>query len=348
MSDILFETLPAQHGEIAVITLNRLKALNALTHEMILAFYEQLTTWASNDAITAVIVKSNSEKAFCAGGDIVDLYHRGAQKASESICFFKDEYQLNQAIYDFKKPYIALLDGITMGGGVGISLHGNCAIATENFSFAMPETGIGFFPDVGGSRLLSKSPDHIGVYLGLTGKRIGVRDALFAGLVTQTIQRKHQQDFIERLLQADLREHALDVVKELRASFTVSQEKSSLELHASDIRKVFQFDSVEAIVDALEHLDNEWSNKTLKILRSKSPTSLKVTLAQIRQAEGLSMNECMDMEYRMVNCFLRGKDFYEGVRALLIDKDKTPKWDPSELSTVSNESVDRYFTLLSD
>lgn len=343
MSDVTFSTLPAKVGKIGLITLDRPKALNALTLDMIRGIQSQLETWKEENAIHAVLVKSSSSKAFCAGGDIVSLYREGKDAPHKAYDFFKEEYHLNEYIYDYPKPYICLLDGITMGGGVGISLHGQYPVATENFNFAMPETGIGFFPDVGGSRILSNCHGAMGIYLGLTGKRIGVYDAIEAGLINYAIRSEDQDKFITSLIESDLSKDADISIKALIDKCALTSESSPLKENKSTINHVFNLSNLEEMMATLASVKSEFAEKTLSILKQKSPTSLKVTLKQIVAGKGKSMSECMQMEYMIVKHFIRGHDFYEGVRALLIDKDKMPQWQPNTLTDVTDEAVARYF-----
>lgn len=349
MSNIIFNELKAKQGVFGEIILNRPKALNALSYEMIMLMLDKLTTWQQADAIKAVIVRSNSEKAFCAGGDVVNLYHQGLESPTKPMPFFKHEYHLNCLIRDFGKPYIALLDGITMGGGVGISLHGNFAIATENFSFAMPETGIGFFPDVGGSYLLTRCNHNFGNYLALTGKRIGLTDVMQSGLVNYSIKASEQQQFIDLILTSDLTQPVEKVIDDLltRLSKPELPESSFFEIQ-DEVEAIFGLGTIEEIFSALSQLDTSWARKTLSILQSKSPTALKVTLAQMQRGKNLSMREAMNMEYRIVSRFMEGTEFYEGVRALLVDKDKNPQWAPHRLEDISQIEVDKYFAPLTN
>ena len=344
MSDIHFNTLQAADGLIGEVVLDRPKALNALTFDMINAMLSQLTEWQQAADIKAVLVRSTSEKAFCAGGDVVSLYQAGKQSGEKPLPFFMHEYQLNCLIHAYQKPYICLLDGITMGGGVGISLHGCYPLATEHFSFAMPETGIGFFPDVGGGYLLSRCQQQFGQYLGLTGKRINREDAVYAGLIKYTIARDRQAGFIEALQASHFSNTPFDVVEQLLQDFQqpVSSD-CTLKSHQDLINQAFSQDSVEKIINTLQDQDKPWSAKTLSTLNSKSPLALKVTLAQLQRAEGLTMVETMQLEYRMVNRFMAGSEFYEGVRALLVDKDKSPNWQPAELQAVSESMVEAFF-----
>jgi enoyl-CoA hydratase/carnithine racemase len=332
MADISFE----RKNHLGIAILNRPMALNALTLNMVNMLQNQLSEWADDDTVDAVLIKASADKAFCAGGDVRWLYDTGRLNDPEQMRFFWHEYRLNHYIKNYPKPYISLLDGITMGGGVGISLHGSNPIATENFSFAMPETGIGFFPDIGGGYLLSRANGELGTYLALTGKRINAEDAVCAGLIKHTISSKSLTDLLVGLFEGERLNALID-------KFAIKEYSSSLKDLKSQIDACFGFDSIEEILNALDASNSPWSKKTRDILHSKSPTSLKVTLKQLRFAKTMSMADCMKMEYRMVTQFMNQHDFYEGVRALLVDKDKTPQWQPNLLSDVSEDMVDSYF-----
>lgn len=340
MAEVLFE----QKGNVGLITLNRPKALNALTYEMVVAISGQLKAWQTDEAIGAVVVQSASDKAFCAGGDVRYLYEHGHQTPAVPLQFFNAEYHLNCAIRDYPKPYLCLLDGLTMGGGVGISLHGRFPVATEHFSFAMPETGIGFFPDVGGGYLLSRCPHRYGQYLALTGKRISREDAMEAGLIHYAIASSDQAALLEALMTQHWQKDAFSQVKTLLSQFQQKQGlTSNLAQHRQMITDVFSQPSVETICVALEQDPSPWAQQTLALLKSKSPTSLKVTLEQLKRSHGLSMRDTMQLEYRLAARFMQGKDFYEGVRALLVDKDKSPHWQPGTLADIAVEDVEAYF-----
>lgn len=346
MADIEFKLVEGRLGNIGLVTLNRPAALNALNFDMIMSLLQQLQSWQDEPDVHAVWIASSSSPAFCAGGDVVSLYKKGAQRVDEIMPFFKNEYQLNCLIRAYKKPYICFLDGITLGGGVGISLHGSHPLATENFSFAMPETGIGFFPDVGGGYLLTRAIAPYGLYLALTGMRIDRDDAERAGLIKHKVAAHSNSALFEALLASDLTVNAHEVVDEVLKDFAddaPSARGSKLEPFLEDMSHAFSQDSVENIFDALAALDSEWSNKTLKLLHTKSPTALKVTFEQLKRCQGLSMAETMAIEYQMTNQFMQEKDFYEGVRALLVDKDNAPNWQPKLIGDVSNNAVANYF-----
>jgi enoyl-CoA hydratase len=336
--DIVFE----QKGSIGLITLNRPQALNALTFPMILALEQQLNAWKIDDDIHAVVIKATPGKAFCAGGDVRSLYDERATP-EQQMQFFWHEYRLNHLIHHFEKPYIALMDGVTMGGGVGISLHGSHPVATERFLFAMPETGIGFFPDIGASYLLSRCPGRFGVYLGLTGNRLSAVDALAVGLVRQVVPSTRLDEVLSTLIDTDLSNDAPLRVSDCIDCFALPLEAAPILAQRPLIDHCFGPLDVESILNKLAESNDAWHHETLKTLEQKSPLSLKITLEQLHRAQSMSMAECVQMDYCLVGHFMRAHDFYEGVRALLVDKDKSPCWQPDSLSHVTNAIVADYF-----
>lgn len=347
MADVEFQVVAGQYGAIGHITLNRAKALNALNHDMINSMYAQLNAWQVDDSIKAVWVDSVSEKAFCAGGDVVTIHNNGKQDINQVLPFFKDEYALNCLIHSYSKPYICWLDGITMGGGVGISLHGNYPLATENFSFAMPETSIGFFPDVGGGYLLTRANQPFGLYLALTGLHIKRDDTVTAGLIKYRVKQADKNDFYQSVLSEDFGTDTDAAMQSLLTDFIddsdLDTEQAKLSVNQKLIEQSFSADSVEAIFENLKAMVNPWSDKTLAILQAKSPTALKVTFEQLKRCQGLDMASTMEIEYAMTSAFMANHDFYEGVRALLVDKDKNPQWQPAQLSDVTEDTVSGYF-----
>jgi enoyl-CoA hydratase len=340
--DIVF----TQKRHIGLITLQRLQALNALTLPMILALQDQLNLWKNDNSIHAVVIQAAAGKAFCAGGDVLSLYEE-RHATQQQLQFFWHEYRLNYFIHDFGKPYIALMDGITMGGGVGISLHGSHPVASEHFLFAMPETGIGFFPDIGASYLLARSPGQLGMYLGLTGNRLGAADAKALGLVKHLVPADKFQKVLVNLIEADLSIDAHIRVDACIQSEVMSTEPAPLIKRQSIIDDCFNGVDMESILSSLisssNQVDDIWHRDTLNTLMKKSPLSLKVSFAQLQKAKTMSMAECIKMDYCLVGHFMRDNDFYEGVRALLVDKDKTPSWQPSSLSSVTHAMVADYF-----
>jgi enoyl-CoA hydratase len=335
--EIVFE----QRGAAGIVTLNRPKALNALTHGMVLALSAQLDAWAEDGTIKSVVVRGSGERAFSAGGDVRKLYDLGrAEKFAEQRTFWHDEYLLNAKIKAYPKPYVALIDGIVMGGGVGVSIHGSHSIAGDRFSFAMPEVGIGLFPDVGATYALPRLPGAVGRYLALTGARIGREDAAAIGLVRAAMWSDDFASLIEDLAAG---EDADAVV----AGSTMAAEPAPIEPLRPLIKACFSGDSVEDILARLDAAETPGPQLAATI-RAKSPTSLRIALQQMQIGGGLTFEEAMRTEYRVVARVARGHDFYEGVRALIIDKDNAPRWSPATLDAVSDADIARYFAPLDD
>lgn len=326
--DVLF----TQEGQLGFITLNRPSALNALTFSMILAMQKQLSLWKIDESIQAVVLQAAPGKAFCAGGDVRSLY---ASDYIEQMQFFWHEYRLNHFIHHFGKPYISLIDGMVMGGGVGISLHGSHPVGSEQFVFAMPETSIGFFPDIGASYLLARCPDSLGIYLGLTGNRLGPHAALQAKLIKSVIASEDILSLLNTLKRTDLSSNAYSAVDGCLREYMLETEPTPIK---PEISQCFAQPTVEMIKASLQNQQEDWAS-----LSQKSPLSLKITLAQLQKVKGLSLAECLQMDYGLVSHFMQDKDFYEGVRALLVDKDRNPRWNPESLEMISKERVENYF-----
>lgn len=337
--DILFEVT----NNLAKITLNRPKALNALNNEMFLQFSDHLEKWEHDDSIKAILVKSNSEKAFCAGGDIRAIYENKNKTADEMSQYFRLEYDINHQIFHLSKPYIALTQGITMGGGVGISIHGSHCIAADNLKWAMPETMIGFFPDVGTTYYLSRLPDSLGIYLALTGATIDAGDAFQLNLVKRIVPYAHFDSLEKELTEANFGVFDSDVVSKIINTYAQPGDRDGLFEHAEEISTCFSFSSVEEIIEALMLLNNDWAQRTLTQLQQRSPTSLKVTLHQLQSAKHKTLDEVIEIDFNIAHRMLENHDFYEGVRAAIIDKDKNPQWSPADLAQVSDADVNTYF-----
>lgn len=343
------EVVLARTGCAGVALLNRPRVLNALNISMIRHILPQLKKWEEDPATSMVIIKGAGEKAFCAGGDIRAVMESGKRGDSLAKDFFREEYILNHAIGTFKKPYVALIDGITMGGGVGLSVHGHFRVATERTVFAMPETAIGLFPDVGGGYFLPRLPGRLGLFLALTGFRLKGRDVQHAGIATHFTEAARlpslEQELVSlsspslqdvaRLLDRYHQECRLDEAK-----------KFVLAEHREKIDRLFLADSMEGIVANLERDGGEWATQQLQTLKRMSPTSMKLALRQLSEGGHLSLAEVLTMEYRITQGCMRGHDFYEGVRAVLIDKDQKPLWQPSRLEDVSGQDLDSYFKSL--
>ena len=341
--DILFE----RRGAAGIVTLNRPKALNAVTHAMVLALRKQLDRWADDDAVTRVVLTAAGERAFSAGGDIRALYDLGkAGKHNDALQFWRDEYPLNAAIKNYRKPYIALIDGIAMGGGVGVSVHGSHRVAGDRFSFAMPEVGIGFFPDVGATWFLPRMPGELGTYCALTGDRLGVGDAIKSRIATHRVPSARFPDMLEGLT-------GTVSVDAVLAAFAEPPAEGPVVQHKAAIDRLFAGDMVENILAALDReagsgsAEAEWAGKTAATIRTKSPLSLKLALAQVRRGKDWDFDTCMRMEFRIVSRIIHGHDFYEGVRAVIVDKDNRPRWQPATLADVGEADVECHFAPLS-
>ncbi|XP_008327215.1 3-hydroxyisobutyryl-CoA hydrolase, mitochondrial [Cynoglossus semilaevis] len=334
-----------------VITLNRPKVLNALNLTMIRQIFPQIQKWEKDEETDIIIIKGAGGKAFCAGGDIRAVTEAGKTGDPLAQNFFREEYILNNAIGSCSKPYVALIDGITMGGGVGLSVHGRFRVATEKTLFAMPETAIGLFPDVGGGYFLPRLRGRLGLFLALTGFRLKGRDVQRAGVATHFVESEKIPDLEKELV--DLKSpsaedvgRVLDVYQ--RQSSLDAEKPFVLDKHMSDIDRLFSSSSVEGIVQNLKADGSEFAVKQAETLSKMSPTSLKMTFRQLQLGASLTLQQVLVMEYRLVQACLRGSDFYEGVRAVLVDRDQNPRWSPSSLEEVSKQSVDQCFTSLGD
>ncbi len=309
-------------GKVAVIYLDRPGALNALNHDMINTLKDQLNAWKENNAIQMVFIHGNG-RAFCAGGDIRSLFENGIDNIEKSVQYFRDEYSLNQLIHHYPKPYISYLDGITMGGGVGISLHGSHRIATPNFLFAMPETKIGFFPDIGARYELTQLPHYFGLYLALSANTIQAGSALELGIATHCCQENKADDIIQALASSDSVETTLLAFK------TTCQPEDSVD---SALLACYQHDSIEDIATALQKLGTEDSLKLYQDMQNKSYLSLEGTFQSYQDAIGLDFDQIIEEDLEIAKQFLSGSAFYEGIRAMVIDKDKKPTWKKTLLS----------------
>ncbi len=341
------EIILEKRGPLGIITLNRPRALNSLSTGMCRLLDEALITWAEDEAVKAVIIQGAGDKAFCAGGDVKTLAENSPDDHHLAMEFFATEYVMNSRIYHFPKPYIALLDGITMGGGVGVSVHGSHRIVTERCLFAMPESAIGLIPDVGGSYFMPRLPGRLGLYLGLSGARLRGADILYAGIGTAYMPSGRIEEFITALAATDI-EDAGDVDRVI-ASFAEDPGAAPLDEFRDLIDAAFSEESLEEIFDHLGAIDHNWAGKTLAKLEKMSPVSMKVIMEQIRRGANLDFNDAMKMEYRIVSHIVSYQsDFYEGVRAVLIDKDQNPAWNPSTVGEVTDDMVAAHFKSLGD
>jgi len=342
-AEILFEV---KEG-LGVITLNRPKALNALTHGMILELEKVIPGWEKDAAIKAVVLRGAGDRAFCAGGDVTNLYREGTGKTSGTLRrdFFRDEYIVNRRIYRYAKPWISLIDGIDMGGGVGLSVHGSHSVASEKFLFAMPETTIGLFPDVGGGYFLTRLQGALGTFLALTSHRLKVADAVWAGIVDAHVPSAKIHELQAALGAADLSgPDANRKVDAVIARFSADPGLPTLPAMMPDIDRCFSAESVAEIEAKLKKRGGEWAEKQLGALLKLSPLAMSITLEQLKRCANRSFEDSMTIEYRMAqHCMRPDHDFFEGVRALLIDKDQTPKWKPPTIDGVTRAMVESHF-----
>lgn len=331
-------------GNIGWITLNRPKTLNALSLQMIRDLAYLLKTWETDPSVKAIVIKSASEKAFCAGGDVRAIYE-GKHAGDLTLCdaFFREEYTLNTYIYSYPKPYISLIDGIAMGGGLGISVNGSDRIVTERALLAMPETGIGFFPDVGATTFLTQKHPIIGLYLGLTGILLKATDALWFGLATHYVPSIHLPS-----VEADLAKGA-EINNVLSRYASTPQEKGFLEEHQKTIEHHFNQSSLINIFESLADDPSPFAQNTLNTLKAKSPTSLAVTFRQLTiEAIPLSFEERMKQEFRLSQRLVMESDFSEGIRAVLVDKDRLLRWQPANVEDINNQAIDQIFAPLGE
>jgi enoyl-CoA hydratase len=323
------------------LRLNRPKAIHALTREMCDAMSEVLLAWRDDPSVQVVVIDHAEGRGFCAGGDVVMLARSGASDASDAKSFFFSEYRLNHLLFTYPKPTVAIMDGITMGGGVGVSLPCEFRIATENTRLAMPETGIGLFPDVGGGWYLSRLPGRVGQFMALTGARLDASECLYLGLATNYVEQSSLEELHERILKAPGR------LKGTLGSVSASPPEAKIEANMGQITRLFASDRLEEIFAALEEDGSDWAQSELATLKSKSPLSCKVSLRLLAEGAGRSsFAEEMRAEYALAGRIVRTHDFREGVRALLIDKDNNPLWDPPTPEGVSDEMLDVLFAAL--
>lgn len=333
------------------ITLDRPKALNSLSLEMIRTITAALLAWRDDTNVDAVVIRSSSERAFCAGGDIRFFYDAGRSipQGGSALLedFFTEEYALNHLIHFYPKPYIALMDGIVMGGGMGVAQGGasnRMRIVTDRTKMAMPEVNIGLFPDVGGSFFLSRTPGQLGVYLGVTGEIVGAADALYAGLADVFVPASELQGLVEALGAArtgDIR----DAIRGYAEPFKAQADPANSDLAAERtlIDAHFAYDDVRAIVASLTRDTGAFAQATLSTMNKRSPLMMCVTLAQLRYGATMSVADCLRMERTMVRRSFEQNEVIEGIRSVVIDKDNAPKWMPSKLEDVTPEMVVRYF-----
>lgn len=343
------EIILTKKNRCGLITLNRPQALNSLTLNMIREAERHTLKWAKDPDIYGVIIEAVPGRAFSAGGDIRTLYNWMQNSPGDAIQYYREEYQHNWTLERFKKPTVSLINGFVMGGGVGFSIYGTHRVAGEGLVFAMPETGIGFFPDIGGSYFLSRFPGHLGMYLGLTGLSVGPADAYHLGVATHVIGSEHFEVIKQTMIEAD----PIDpVLEELHKT----PDQGEVWARRDIINEIFSAGSLAEIFEGLSRAsgpDEAWARETLAELHKKSPFSLAVTFKLIREAMAeatayKNLKSALEVEFRLGHRFLHGHDFAEGIRAAIIDKDNEPNWEYKDLAAVPMDRVDAYFDHLGE
>ncbi len=330
------EILTRVDGAVGFLTLNRPKAINSLTQTMVTAMDAALAAWATDDAVKAVVVSGAGERGLCAGGDVVAIYHSAQAGGAEARRFWFDEYRLNARIARFPKPYIALMDGIVMGGGLGIGMHGSARVVTDTSKIAMPEVGIGLIPDVGGTMLLSRAPGLLGLHAALTGAPFSAADAIVLGFADHYVPHADLEAFATAVV-ADGEEVAL-------STFAQQPPASQLAAQRDWIDDCYAGKTVMDIVAALRDRDEGPADDAANLIATRSPIALAVTLASIRRAaDYTTLEETLVQEYRVSCAAVRSHDLVEGIRAQVVDKDRNPKWSPVSLAAVTDEDVQSYF-----
>lgn len=329
-------------GHAAHVVLNRPRAINALTHEMVQLVTAALDDCARDDAVRTVVLRGAGERGLCAGGDVVAMTEDAKVGGTAAAAFWADEYRLNALIADYPKPYVAIMDGIVLGGGIGLSAHAGQRVVTERSSIGMPETGIGFLPDVGGTWLLSRAPGETGTHLGLTGSSIGAGDAIATGFADHYLPSERLPDLYAALAVRD--------ADEVLAEFEEPAPASPLLEARTWLDEAYADNDVATILDRLRATGIEAATRAADTIEAKSPTSVRVTLRALREAADLpDLRAALDLEYRIaVHLHASASDFVEGVRAQLVDKDRNPQWSPATIGEVSDEAVAAHFVSLGD
>ena len=337
------ELVVTTEGSLGVIRLNRPKALNALTLEMVRAMNAALDRFEADPSVGVILLEGAGERGLCAGGDIRGLYDSIRAGGDLGKVFWREEYILNARIASLKKPYVSFMDGVVMGGGVGLSAHGAHRVVTEKTQLAMPETGIGFFPDVGGTWLLSRAPGQLGAYYGLTGQSMTGMDAIRCGFADLLVPAEKLGELRQALtrLGGDANN---GMVRGVLAHYALPRGPAPIDEHRKLIDVAMAHESAADIVSAFERDFTEFSQGVARTLRTKSPTSLKLTMRLLREAKAsTSLRQCLAREYGAALEIFISHDFPEGIRAAVIDKDKSPKWQPAMLADVTPAMIDAYF-----
>ncbi|MEB3031547.1 enoyl-CoA hydratase/isomerase family protein [[Mycobacterium] nativiensis] len=330
------EVLTDVANGVGLLTLNRPKAINSLNLPMVTAMTAALTAWADDPAVRAVVLAGAGERGLCAGGDVVAIYHSAKADGADARRFWYDEYLLNAQIGRFPKPYVSLMDGIVMGGGVGVGAHANTRVVTDTTKMAMPEVGIGFIPDVGGTYLLSRAPGQLGLHAALTGAPFSGADAIELGFADHYLAHDALEQFTAAII--------ADGVTEALDTHAIAPPPSSLAAHRDWIDECYAHDTVGQIVAALAGHASADANAAAELIGTRSPIACAVTLASVRRAAKLAtLEEVLVQEFRVSVASLRSHDLVEGIRAQLVDKDRNPQWSPAALAEVSDADIETYF-----
>jgi len=334
------EVLLSLENGLGFITLKRPSALNALTHPMIHAIHSALDDWERDERVRAVVIRGAGERGLCAGGDIRAVYEDARSGSTASLRFWADEYRLNARIARYRKPYIALMDGLVMGGGVGISAHGSIRIVTERSRVGMPEVRIGFVPDIGGTYLLSRAPGKLGLHMALTGNDVSGADAIHCGLADYFVPSTRLTELLASLSANAPRAAVLELAEPAPPSRLAEQ--------SAWIDACYAADSVEQVLDSLRSSGNE-ARQAAEEIGERSPTSVKVAFRAVTRAANLpTVEAALNQEFRVASHLLRSHDLLEGIRAQIIDKDRNPRWRPATLEEVTDDMVEAYFDPLGD
>jgi enoyl-CoA hydratase/carnithine racemase len=333
-------------GAVGILTLDRQKALNALSLEMIRTLHGHLEEWAQDPGVGAILLKGAGDRAFCAGADVRSLFDAGKKGEPLTRDFFWHEYRLDRLIFRYPKPLISLWDGIAMGGGLGISATGEFRVATQRTRAAMPESGIGLFPDAGGTHFLSQLPGMRGLYLGMTGVHLDAADALAVGLATHVVHAEAWSGVEKALGNLNAQDLTRDAIAQILEDRAFEPGPSKLAEDFAEIDALFSADALPSIIDGLVSANTSFSKKTLAHLQTLSPTSVAYAFEANRKGRGMSFEEIMKMEFRVSQACMAGPDFFEGIRALLVDKDKNPRWDPPTFNELTTESIEAAFAPL--
>ncbi|OBF57156.1 3-hydroxyisobutyryl-CoA hydrolase [Mycobacterium sp. 852002-50816_SCH5313054-b] len=341
MSDESDEVLTRVEGGVGLITLNRPKAINSLNQHMVDALSAVLTRWENDDAVRAVVLAGTGDRGLCAGGDVVAVYHSARKDGVEVRKFWRDEYLLNGQIGRFAKPYVSLMDGIVMGGGVGVSAHGSVRVVTETSKVAMPEVGIGFIPDVGGAFLLSRAPGELGLHAALTGAPFSGSDAIAMGFADHYVPHGELDAFIAATV--------ADGIDSALAAHAIEPPPSELAAQRDWIDECFAGDTMVDIVAALRGHDAAPANDAANLIATRSPIAVSVALEAVRRAAKMdTLEDVLVQDYRVSSASARSHDLVEGIRAQIIDKDRNPKWSPATLTEITAADVEAYFAPVDD